>query len=60
MTVQTMVRTGVDSHFEIISGKKLPEYGDRILQIYPNSLYENAGGYAVFLCEVANAQDNED
>lgn len=47
---QGMKRIHVDSHFELVSGATLPR--KKIVQIWPEQIYENEAGYAVFLCEV--------
>ena len=52
MENQAMTKTDSFTHFELVSGRELPKFGDKIVQIYPKSLYENSAGYAVFLCEV--------
>lgn len=54
MENQAMTKIGLFTHFALVSGRELPELGDKIVQIYPKSLYENHAGYAVFLCEVKN------
>lgn len=43
---------GVESYFKLIAGDELKDYGSKIIQIWPEKLYENKFGYAVFLCEV--------
>ena len=38
------------TRFKLISGKEL--YLNKIIQIVVPQVYENKGGYAVYLCEV--------
>ena len=52
-----MKRICIDSHFELVSGPELP--CKKIIQIWPEQVYENAAGYAVFLCEVEGLPSEE-
>ena len=53
--MESMTRLNVDSHFELVSGAALSEKD--IVQIWPNLVYKNNAGYAVFLCEVENEKE---
>lgn len=52
-----MTRILMDSHFELVSGPELP--CKKIVQIWPEQVYENSAGYAVFLCEVEGLPSEE-
>lgn len=54
---QGMKRIQVDSHFELVSGVVLPS--KKIVQIWPEQVYENDAGFAVFLCEVEGLPSEE-
>lgn len=45
------------SHFELVCGLDLPN--KKVVQIWPEKLYKNTAGYAVFLCEVED-EESED
>lgn len=47
---QGMRRILMDSHFELVAAPALPR--KKIVQVWPEHVYENSIGYAVFLCEV--------
>lgn len=40
------------SHFQALANNSLEKYGERILQIDSESLYENSDGYSVHICEI--------
>lgn len=52
MQMESLTLLNMDSHFELVSGAEL-ETKD-IVQIWPQVIYTNSAGYAVFLCEVEN------
>ena len=54
---QGMKQTHINSHFELVSGLELPR--KKIVQIWPDQVYENEAGYAVFLCEVEGLPSEE-
>jgi hypothetical protein len=54
-----MTKSKKNSHFELIRGDRLPEYGNRIVQIDVNKQYQN-NGYGVYICEVADEEVNND
>ena len=51
-----MYKTGNNSHFDVIRGDEIPNYGNRILQIDTEKEYEN-GGYGVYVCEVDDSPE---
>lgn len=51
-----MIKSKENSHFELIRGDDLKEYGNRIIQIDNVKQYEN-NGYGVYICEVADEED---
>lgn len=54
---QGMKQIHINSHFELVSGADLPR--KKIVQIWPEQVYENDAGYAVFLCEVEGLPSEE-
>lgn len=55
MQMESMTLLNDDSHFELVSGLRLPEKD--VVQIWPTLVYKNDAGYAVFLCEVRNKKE---
>lgn len=45
------------THFELVNGMRLPKVN--VVQIWPEMLYTNDDGYAVFLCEVMNESEDK-
>ena len=56
----SMKKIGLHSHFQVINGQELPNYGDRILQIDTKKQYENENGYGVYVCEVLDVESKEE
>ena len=50
---------GSESYFRLIAGPALKKFGSKIIQIWPESIYSNSAGYAVFLCEVEGEADDD-
>lgn len=50
--METMKPININSHFELVNALELPK--KRIVQIWPEKVYKNPNGFAVFLCEVEN------
>lgn len=47
------------SHFDLVSSAELIDRDYNIVQIYPQKVYTDSKGHAVFLCEVLDKESED-
>lgn len=55
-----MIKMGKNSHFEVVSGDRLPKFGNKIIQIDSEKQYENRSGYGVYVVEINDEIDEKE
>lgn len=55
-----MIKLGENSHFDAVSGDRLKDLGNKIIQIDSEKQYENRFGYGVYVVEINDEIDEKE